>query len=222
MRQAPQAPARVLVTGFEPFGGDAVNPSQEVLRWLEGWSPSAGVQVTTLLLPCVFGRSRQMLDEAMLALQPQLVIALGLAARREAVSVERVAVNLDDARIPDNNGARPLDRPVVQGGPAAYFSTLPVKAIVAALQAAGIPAELSMSAGSFVCNHVFYGLAHTLATRGRGVRGGFIHLPALPQQAAAQGRAGLPLETMAEAVRIAVSTALAVREDAQLPGGTID
>jgi pyroglutamyl-peptidase len=211
----------VLLTGFEPFGGDALNPSQEVLRVLQGWSPAAGVQVHTRVLPCVFGSARQALDEAMLALQPQLVIALGLAANRDAVSVERVALNLEDARIPDNAGAQPLDRPVVAGAPAAYFSTLPVKAIVAALQAAGLPAELSMSAGSFVCNHVFYGLAHTLATRGRGVRGGFIHLPALPAQAAALGRPGLPLEAMAEAVRIAVITALAVREDARLPGGTI-
>lgn len=201
---------RILLTGFEPFGGDDLNPSQEVLRTLDGWSPGEGVQVSTLVLPCVFGRSRQLLDEAMLQWQPQLVIALGLAASRKAVSVERVAVNLDDARIPDNAGAQPLDRPVVPGGPAAYFSTLPVKAIVAAVQAAGIPAELSMSAGSFVCNHVFYGLAHTIATRGRGVRGGFIHLP------------WLPVETLAEAVRIAVVTALAVREDARLPGGTID
>jgi pyroglutamyl-peptidase len=213
----------VLLTGFEPFGGEPVNPSQQVLRGLEGWSPAAGVVVKTMVLPCEFGRSRRVLDEAMLQWQPQLVIALGQAASRDAVSVERVAVNLDDARIPDNAGEQPRDRPVIVNAPAAYFSTLPVKAIVAALQGAGIAAELSMSAGTFVCNHVFYGLAHVLATRGRGVRGGFIHLPCLPEQTAAlQGRAGMPLQTMEQAVRIAVTTALTTCEDAQLPGGTID
>lgn len=213
---------RILLTGFEPFGGDPVNPSEQVLQALVGWRPARDAEIHTRRLPCVFGGALRELQDALLAVQPELVIALGLAGRRNAVSVERVAVNLEDARIPDNAGAQPMDRPVVPGAPAAYFSTLPVKAIVAALHAAGIPAELSMSAGSFVCNHVFYGLAHTIATRGRHVRGGFIHLPALPGQMSGEGRPGLPLDVMAEAVRIAVTTALAVREDAQLPGGTID
>ena len=214
-------PRRVLVTGFEPFGGDAVNPSHQVLQALEAGPPIPGVALRTRLLPCVFGTALAVLREALDAERPSLVIALGLAASRDEVSVERVAINVDDARIADNAGVQPIDRPVVPQGPAAYFASLPIKAIVEALRQSGIPAGVSQTAGTFVCNHVFYGLAHEIATRHAGMRGGFIHLPCLPQQAQA-GHAGLPLETLAEAVRIAVHTALSHAHDLRAAGGAID
>jgi pyroglutamyl-peptidase len=149
--------------------------------------------------------------------QPELVICVGQAGGRAAITPERVAINVDDARIADNAGGQPVDRAIVRGGPAAYISTLPVKAIVVALRAEGVLAEVSQTAGTFVCNHVFYGLMHALRTK-RGVRGGFIHVPFLPEQAKA-GRASLPLETMVAAVARAVETALRTKRDLRTSGG---
>ena len=171
---------RVLISGFEPFDGETVNVSGLVARALEG-TDVHGVRVHGLELPCEFGRSLGVLDEALRRLRPRWVLAMGQAAGRAALSLERVAVNLDDARIPDNAGQAPVDTPVVAGAPASYFATLPVKAMLEALEAAGVPAQLSSSAGHFVCNHVFFGLQHRL--RRSRTRSGFMHLPALPEQA---------------------------------------
>lgn len=212
---------RVLVTGFEPFGGEAINPSWEVAQRLHG-AVIGDAQVRAVCLPCAFDAALPALDEALRRAKPACVIALGLAGSRSAVSVERVAVNLIDARIPDNQGAQPVDVPVQAGGAAARFSTLPVKAVVQALAQVGIAAELSMSAGAFVCNQVFYGLMQRLARR-RGCRGGFIHLPPLPQQASAHaGAVPMALEQQVRAVRIAIETTLTVTQDLALPGGRID
>ena len=168
----------------------------------------------------MFGASARRLHALLAQHRPALAICLGLAASRAALSLERVALNIDDARIPDNAGAQPIDTLVVPGAPAAYFSTLPIKAMQAQLNWAGIPAEISQSAGTFVCNHVFYALMHRLATaRGlRRTRGGFIHVPMLPEQ----GAPSLPLETMVQGLRIAIRTALTVPHDLRLPGGAVD
>lgn len=188
---------RLLLTGFEPFGGETINPSWEVARALHGRQVGAA-RVVAEQLPCVFAQSLPALRAALRRHRPQWVLALGLAGSRSAISLERVAVNLCDARIADNAGVRPAGTPVVAGGPAAYFTRLPVKALVQQLQAAGLPAELSLSAGSFVCNQVMYGLLHALRRR-PGVAAGFIHLPPLPEQAAAHPRSR-PL-ALAEQVR---------------------
>ena len=206
----------VLVTGFEPFDGAEINPSLEIARNLHG-SVIAGHTVVGALLPCVFGAAIPELQRLLRVHRPTLVICVGQAGGRVAITPERVALNVDDARIPDNAGAQPVDRPVVRGGPAAYFSTLPVKAIVAALRAAGLPSEVSQTAGTFVCNHVFYGLMHALRTR-KDVRGGFIHVPFLPEQAQ-KGQASLPLEDMVYGVALAVETALRRKKDLRLTGG---
>ncbi len=206
----------VLVTGFEPFDGAEINPSQEVARNLNG-TVIAGHTVVGALLPCVFGAAIPELQRLLRLYRPALVICVGQAGGRAAITPERVAINIDDARIPDNAGAQPVDRPVVRGGPAAYFSTLPVKAIVAALRAAGLPSEVSSTAGTFVCNHVFYGLMHVLRTQ-KGVRGGFIHLPFLREQAQ-EGQASLTLEDMVFGVALAVDTALRRKKDLRLVGG---
>jgi len=200
------SPSTFLLTGFEPFGGESINPSWEVARALEGERIGEAV-VVARQLPCCFGdaaaRLRQLLDE----LQPQWVLALGQAAGRADFSIERIAINIDDARIADNAGAKPVDVPVVEGGPAAFFATLPIKAMVAGLREAGLPASISQTAGTFVCNHVFYALMHAMQGRA-GVRGGFMHLPLLPEQAARQaGQPSMPLATMIDGVRLAIRLA---------------
>ncbi len=209
----------IIVSGFEPFGGASVNPSAEVARALHGRT-IGGVRVVGVVLPCVFGSSIETLKAAIAQHAPQLVLALGQATGRAGFTPERVAINLDDARIADNAGAQPIDRPVVPRGAAARFTTLPVKAMVAALQAAGYPAEVSFSAGSFVCNHVFYGLQHALRGQ-RGVRSGFMHLCCLPEQAA-PGTPSLPLESMIDGTALALAAALAARDDRGRPGGRLD
>jgi pyroglutamyl-peptidase len=181
--------------------------------------------VQAVLLPCVFGQALQALHAALASTRPHLVLALGQAGGRCDFSIERVAINVDDARIADNVGARPVDQPVVSGGPAAYFATLPIKAMVAALRQAGLPASVSQTAGTFVCNHVFYGLMHALAHatkagKGRPTRGGFMHLPLLPAQAANHpGQPCLPLETLVQGVGLALETAWAVHDDLRVAGG---
>ena len=211
----------ILVTGFEPFGGEAVNPSAQVARALHG-RRIGGAAVVGIVLPCAFGEAVHMLRDALATHRPQLVLALGQAGGRCDLSLERVAINIDDARIADNRGAQPIDEPVVADGPAAYFTTLPVKAIVAALRQAGYPASLSHSAGAFVCNHVFYGLQHALAGQA-GVRSGFMHLPYLPEQPVHHaGAPRLALGTMVDGVAMALAAALATAHDSKVSEGTLD
>ncbi|PZP97483.1 pyroglutamyl-peptidase I [Pseudorhodoferax sp. Leaf265] len=216
----PIAPSHVLVTGFEPFDNDPVNPSWEVARALEGWD-CGGATVRAVQLPCVFGQAAARLDAALAQWRPRLVVGLGLAGGRTEWQPERVAINCDDARIPDNAGRQPVDTAVVPGGPAAYFSTLPIKAIVRELRAAGLPASVSNTAGTFVCNHVFYALMHRLAGL-PGVRGGFVHVPALPEQAARHpGLPSMALAAQVEALRVTLRTALAVQTDIVAAGGQL-
>jgi len=198
--------ATILVTGFAPFGGESVNPSWQAARRMEGWAV-AGRVVAARELPCAFGAARTALQEAVVDLQPEAVIAVGQAGGRADFSVERVAVNLDDAEKPDNDGRQPIDAPVVAGGPAAYFSSLPVRKIVEALRAAGLPASISNTAGGFVCNHLFYGACHLRETRYPAMRAGFIHIPyALEQGARHPGAPTMAIETIAMGLRIAIET----------------
>lgn len=215
--------ASLLLTGFEPFDGETVNPSGEIALALHG-RDLGGHRVHGVVLPCRFGAARDALRAALQQTTPALVVALGQASRAE-ISIERVAINVDDARIPDNGGAQPIDVPIASDGPAAYFSTLPIKAITRALQRAGLPAQVSQTAGTFVCNHVFYGLMHELAAMpdaSKAPRGGFIHVPLLPQQAVNRGGFSLPLALQVGAVRIALLEALRRTRDLRAGGGAID
>lgn len=214
MKRAPV----ILLTGFEPFGGDEHNPSGEIARQLHG-ARIRGHVVESALLPCVFGAATRELRAHLRRVRPSVVVALGLAGGRAEVTPERVAINIDDARIPDNAGRQPADRPVVKGGPAAYWSTLPVKAIVAALRARGIPASVSQTAGTFVCNHVFYSLMHELR-RSRTVRAGFIHVPPVRGQGPA-GQPALPLGVLTDAVAVALDTVVRTRRDRRIAGGQV-
>jgi pyroglutamyl-peptidase len=188
---------KALVTGFDPFGGARVNASLEAVKQLP--ARIGTLDIVTAELPTSYARSVPALKAAIADAKPGIVLCVGEAGDRPLLSVERVAVNLQDARIPDNDGAAPIDTPVVRGGPAAYFATLPVRAMVAALRAAELPAELSMSAGAFVCNHVFYGLMHIAARRGR-LRAGFLHVPSLAKQA-------MPIEDIVRGIGIVLEVA---------------
>lgn len=213
----------VLITGFEPFDGEAINPSWEVARALDG-RRIAGRRLVARQLPCSFAGALVALDQALHGLPspPQLVMGLGLAGSRSAISIERIAINVIDARIADNAGAQPVDEPVVAGGPAAYFSRLPIKAIAAGLQQAGIPAEVSQTAGTFVCNQVFYGLLHRMQLM-PALRGGFIHLPPLPEQAARHPASRtLALDEQVRAIQLAVTIALRQERDVKLQAGAVD
>lgn len=204
---------RVLVTAFEPFGGETVNPSAQAVALLADGPLPDGATLATAVLPVVYGQAWDVLHAALLAHDPELVICVGQAGGRTGVTPERVAVNLDHARAEDNAGRRPTERPIVQGGPVGYFSTLPVGAIVEALDGVGIPAAASSTAGHFVCNHVFYRLMHLLGTERLGARGGFVHVPWSDEQVA--GRAGdptsLPLAMIADSLRVVLRTCLEVR-----------
>ena len=208
----------VLITGFEPFGGESVNPSWEVVSSLDN-AIIGGCRVIAHQLPCVFGESLAVLNAAIDALSPSLVLAVGQAGGRTDITVERVAINVDDARIVDNLGQQPIDVPIVADGPAAWFSTLPIKAMVVAMCNAGIPASVSQTAGTFVCNHVMYGLLHKLRDA-PAVKGGFIHIPYLPQQAAQHpGAPSMAAETVRRALEVAIATALQVDSDIAMTGG---
>jgi len=194
----------VLLTGFEPFGLDAVNPSQDAVRLVQSrWGGPE--RLVADILPVSFARAADRMDALLALHDPHVVVAVGVAGGRSRVSVERVGVNLIDARLPDNDGAQPVDVPVLPGAPAAMFASLPVKQIVRDVAAAGIPVELSLSAGLYVCNQTLVRTA-AWAERHRR-RAGFIHVPWATGQAPG-GEPELPLEEIARAVEIAIRTSL--------------
>lgn len=206
----------VLITGFEPFGDERINPSWEAARALHG-ARIGGHRIEARCLPVVFGAANAALRKAIGETKPALVVCVGQAGGRPQLSLERVAINVDDARRPDNAGNSPVDAQIVADGPAAYFTSLPIKRLRQALQRAGIPAEISQTAGTYVCNHVFYGLMHALR-RKRGLRGGFVHIPYSPEQAARHpGAASLPTATVVEALRLIVRTTLKHPDDLPIP-----
>jgi pyroglutamyl-peptidase len=207
----------VLLTGFEPFNKETVNPAWEAVQTLQGWS-GEGFAVQVRQLPCVFGEAIRVIEAAMAELKPAVVIAVGQAGGRVDMSVERVAINVDDAPIPDNAQRQLVDQAIVEGGPAAYFSSLPIKAIVGALRAQGVPASVSQTAGTFVCNHVFYGVMH--ATAGSDVKAGFVHIPYLPAQAAAHpGAASMALDVVVKGLKVVVERTIGSAVDVQVTGG---
>lgn len=212
---------RILVVGFEPFCGDAVNPATELLRGLDGLD-LAGHRLLTAVLPVTFADSLPALEAAMEAAQPAIVLGVGQAGGRARLSLERVAINLVDARIPDNAGMQPVDVPVIDGAPDAYFTALPVKRMLRAMLERGVPADLSLSAGTFVCNAMFFALRHLCQSRWPGVRAGFMHLPYLPSQAAQHANApSLDLSTMRAGLLVALEAAAMNATDTHEAAGTL-
>lgn len=190
---------KLLITGFDPFGGETVNPSWEAVRLLP--ERIGEYDLTKLQIPTEFSRASEAVLMAAEALQPDAILCVGQAGGRAGITPEVVGINLREARIPDNGGAQPVNEPVVKNGPAAYFATLPVREMVKALSDRGIPASLSYSAGAFVCNDVLYSVLHRYS--GTRTLAGFIHVPFLPEQAK-EGVASMALETIAEALEIAI------------------
>lgn len=207
---------KILLTGFDAFGGASLNPSWLAARALHG-RQVLGHTVVAAQLPTEFDASLKTLNALLKQHRPALVICVGQAGGRSALSLERVAINVNDAPMADNAGAQPVDTAVKPGAPAAYFTSLPIKSMLAALRAEAIPAEVSQTAGTFVCNHVFYGLMHALATRRelKHARGGFIHVPWLPEQ----GTPSMPLDEIVRGLRLAVRCAMQVEQDATLGAG---
>lgn len=194
---------KLLLTGFDPFGGETINPALEAVKRVQ----CPGLSVIPLEVPTVFGRAEEAVIRAIETHQPQMVICVGQAAGRSAITPERVAINMDDASIPDNAGNQPQDQPIDAAGPAAYFSSLPIRAMVSAIRQAGLPADISNSAGTFVCNHLMYSVLHYTAKACPGVCAGFVHVPCIPTQTVGKALPSLPLEDIVRGLEAAVFAA---------------
>ncbi len=211
---------KVLVTGFDPFGGEKVNPSIEAVKRLP--DKIAGADIIKVELPTVFGKSIERLEKALNEHQPDITICVGQAGGRSRISVERVAININDGRIPDNEGNQPIDEPIFEDGENAYFSNLPIKAMVKAMKDENIPAEVSNTAGTYVCNHVMYGLLYYINKQYPSMKGGFIHIPFLPEQVIdKKDSPSMSLDLIVKGLEIAIEAAIKYDEDIKAVGGEI-
>jgi len=211
---------KALVAGFDAFGGDKVNPSALAVRQLK--RKLGGVVVHTAVLPTSYARSAIALRGAIHEVRPDLVLCVGQAGGRAELCLERVAINVQDARIKDNDGKQPIDRPVVREGPAAHFATLPIKACVAEMRKAGLPAAVSNTAGTFVCNNVFYALMDLAARHPIPMRGGFLHIPYVPEQVARLGNApSMALDDIVRGIEIVVAVSAVRTSDLHTAEGTL-
>lgn len=210
---------KILVTGFDPFDGEVINPALEAIKRLP--SKIGDTQIVTYEIPTVFHKSGQLLQEYLVKEQPDAVLLVGQAGGRTAISLERVAINMDDARIPDNEGNQPIDEVINPQGAPAYFSTLPIKRIVQSLKDHHIPAIVSNSAGTFVCNHLMYYLLDTLTAQESNIIGGFMHIPYLPSQVVQQPtQPSMSLEQIVKAIEIILETIIKDQHDLKITGGT--
>ena len=209
---------KIIVTGFDPFGGEKINPSIECVKAL---TEIEGVELIRLELPTVFKESAKRLNEVINDVKPDAVLSVGQAGGRAGITMERIAINVDDARIPDNISQQPIDETIQTEGEAAYFTTLPIKRIVKAIREAGISAEVSNSAGTFVCNHIMYQSLFAATKADKPFKAGFMHIPFIPEQTT--DKPSLPLEESTRALQIAIET---IRdylndEDIKVQEGTI-
>ena len=190
---------KIIVTGFDPFGGEKINPSIECVKALP---EIEGVELIRLELPTVFKESAKRLNEVINEVKPDAVLSVGQAGGRPGITMERIAINVDDARIPDNISQQPIYETIQTKGAAAYFSTLPIKRIVKAIREAGIPVEVSNSAGTFVCNHIMYQALFAATKANKPFKAGFMHIPFIPEQTT--DKPSLPLEESTKALQIAI------------------
>lgn len=206
---------KVLVTGFEPFGGEKINPAYEAVKKLS--NNINGAEIVKLEVPTVFGKSIERLHEAMEREKPDIVICVGQAGGRYDITIERVAINISDGRIADNEGNQPIDEPIFEDGKTAYFATLPIKAMVKKIRDSGIPASVSNSAGTYVCNHIMYGLLYLIDKEYPNIRGGFVHVPFLPEQVVDKGNTpSMSLENITTGLALAIEAAVEYRQDVKL------
>lgn len=211
---------KVLITGFDPFGGEKVNPALEAVKRIK--DSINGAEIIKVEIPTVFRKSIEKLDGAIETYKPDIVICIGQAGGRFDITPERVAINVDDARIKDNEGNQPIDLPIFDDGESAYFSNLPIKAMVKEIAASGIPASVSNTAGTFVCNHIMYGLLYLINKKYNNIRGGFIHVPFITSQVVdKKNMPCLSLEDITKGLECAIKAAVENSDDIKALGGTI-
>lgn len=211
---------KVLITGFDPFGGESVNPALEAVKALP--DHIGDTEVIKLEIPTVFGKSLEVIRKAVETHKPDVVISVGQAGGRFGITPERVAINVDDARIKDNEGNEPVDVAVAADGPAAYFTNLPIKAMTQAMVKAGIPASVSNTAGTFVCNHVMYGVLHMIHTEFPNMRGGFIHVPYVPAQVTSKpNQPSMAVTDITRGLALCIEAAAIHEEDIHIAAGAI-
>lgn len=209
---------KILVTGFDPFGGEKINPAIESVKKLP--DTIAGATIIKLEIPTVCHKSLEVIDEAIQKHNPDVILSIGQAGGRSDITVERIGINIDDCRIPDNAGQQIIDEPIFNDGPDAYFVNLPIKAMVARIQEHHIPASVSNTAGTFVCNHVTYGVRHMIETKYPGKRSGFIHIPFLPQQVIDKKEMpSMSLDTIVEGLSAAIEAIVDTKQDLKITGG---
>lgn len=193
---------KILITAFEPFGGEKVNPALEAMKLLPDKIGEA--QILKLELPTVFKKSIEKVWQHIDEYEPDIVISLGQAGGRACISIERVAINIDDTTMADNEGNMPVDQPIFKDGENAYFSNLPIKKMLEAIKKAGIPANISNTAGTYVCNHVMYGILYKIHKERLNIKAGFIHVPFIPEQVVNKPeKPSMSLENIVKAVEIA-------------------
>ena len=213
---------KILVTGFDPFGGEKINPALEAVKGLA--DTIKGAEIKKLEIPTVFNKSAEVVQKAIEEFQPDYVLNIGQAGGRYEISPERVAINVDDARIADNEGNQPIDAPVKEDGDAAYFTQLPVKAMVTAIKNAGIPGAVSNTAGTFVCNHIMYQVQYMIHTNFPKIKGGFIHVPYIPEQVVNKpGQPAMSLSDMTKGLTAAIEAVVEFdgKKDLKQVGGAI-
>ncbi len=210
---------KVLVTGFDPFGGETINPAYEAVKLVN--DNIEGAEIIKIEIPTVFGKSMIVIDKAIQKYQPDVVLAIGQAGGRTSMAVERVGINVDDARIPDNDGQQPIDEIIYEDGENAYFSNLPIKKMVFEMQNENVPAVVSNTAGTYVCNHVLYSIMYLIDKKYNNLRGGFIHVPFLPEQVKDKNMPSMSLEMIKKGIEVAIKTAVKNESDEKLVGGSI-
>lgn len=211
---------KILVTGFDPFGGEKINPAIESVKKLQ--DTILGAEIIKLEIPTVYMKSLNKIDEAIEKYNPDVILSIGQAGGRPDITVERVGINIDDYRIKDNEGNQPIDKPIFKDGKNAYFATLPIKAMVEHIKKNNIPASISNTAGTFVCNHVLYGVAYLLDKKYPNKKSGFIHIPFLPEQVVNKGGvASMSLDMIVKGLTLAIEAIIKNSEDISVTGGTI-
>ena len=211
---------KILVTGFDPFGGEPINPAIESVKRLP--DNIAGAEIIKLEIPTVRKKSLEKIEEAINEHNPDVILSIGQAGGRFDISIERVGINLDDFRIPDNEGNQTIDEPIFPDGENAYFVKLPVKAMVQNVQENNIPASVSYTAGTFVCNHVLYGVLYLIEKKYNGKKSGFIHIPFLPEQVVdKRNTPSMELNTIVKGLTAAIEAIVKNDEDIKEVGGTV-
>lgn len=211
---------KILITGFDPFGGEKANPAWLAVKDMK--DKIAGADIVKIQVPTVFNDSIEKLKQAIDKEKPDITLCIGQAGGRYELSVERVAINLDDARIPDNEDNQPIDKAIYEDGENAYFAKLPIKAMVKNATDNNIPAAVSNTAGTFVCNHIMYGLLYLIDKNYKDMKGGFIHVPFMVEQVIdKKSTPSMSLEDITRGLEYLVEAAIKNDEDIEVTGGTI-